>query len=186
MARQIESNATSRRSADWNDEPRRSTRKEVESEPARGRGRPRKEVEPEPIVTRRGRPAREPEPVVTTRRARQVEVVEEPARGRGRPRKEVEPEPARGRGRKVVEVQEPEEYTPREGSAAQIAIDLLSTKAARKSGVDFEDVMEALGYDPKYNNHRVSARVVLYKLKAKGFDVENVGEYGRPAYRINN
>ena len=181
----VENRTSSRRSvvnADF--EPRRR-RVEVDTSPVTKKSR--REVEPEVIERRRpGRPAKVEEPVVA-KRGRPAKYVEPEPVKRGRPAKYVEPEPVR-RGRKVEEVrqEEPADYTPREGSAAQIAIDLLSTKAARKNGIDFEEIMEALGYDPKYDNHRVSARVVLYKLKARGFDLENVGDYGRPAYRINN
>jgi hypothetical protein len=183
MARNTETRTSSRRpivNEDWYEEPRtrRASREEVvQEQPRRGRPpvveqRPVKRLELETASQKRKRLMEESnEP--RTRRASREEVVQEQPR-RGRPARHVEPEPVA------------EDYTPREGSAAQIAIDLLSTKAARKNGVDFEEIMEALGYDPQYENHRVSARVVLYKLKAKGFDLENVGRRSAPAYRINN
>ena len=86
----------------------REIRTTTQTSVSRGRGRPRKEVDPNAVVVvgekrGRGRPRKVVDP--------NAEVVEKPKRGRGRPRKEVDPNAivvvgekrGRGRPRKVVD-----------------------------------------------------------------------------------
>jgi hypothetical protein len=131
-------------------EPESKTEKEAE--PAKKRGRPRKEVveeeQPKP-ARKRGRPRKE--------------VVEEeqpkPARKRGRPRKEVveeeQPKPARKRGRPRKEVIEEEQ-----------------PKSARKRGRPRKEVVEEV--KPKSQRGRPK------KAKVETVEKKTTGKRGRP------